>query len=48
MKVCILPQRSTFSSSVGGVNRVVSDLTRLLPQYGVEVIDNPDLADIRH
>ena len=48
MKVCILPQASSFSSSVGGVNRVVSDLTRLLPQYGIEVTDNPDSADIRH
>jgi len=48
VKVCLLPTASSFSSSIGGVNRVVSDLTRLLPQYGIEIVDNPDLADIRH
>jgi len=48
VKVCILPQANSFSSSVGGVNRVISDLTRLLPQYGIEVVDDPEIADIRH
>jgi len=48
MKVCILPQASKFETTIGGVTRVVSDLTRLLPEYGVEVIDDPDIADIIH
>ena len=48
MKVCLLPQASTFTNTIGGVNRVVSDLTQQLPKYGVDVVDNPDDADIRH
>ncbi len=48
MKVCILPQASSFTSTVGGVLRVVSDLTKWLPTYGIEVIDDPNLADIVH
>lgn len=48
MKVCILPTASSFSNSIGGVNRVVRDLTTQLPQYGIEVIDDPDQADTIH
>lgn len=48
MKVCLIPQLSQLSSSIGGVNRVIHDLAKYLTLAGVEIVDNPTDADIVH
>ena len=48
MKVCLRPDVSEFKSDIGGVNRVVADLTRYLPDLGVEIVSDPSSADVVH
>lgn len=48
MKVCLVPQLSQLSSSIGGVNRVIHDLAKYLTLAGIEIVDNPTNADIIH
>jgi len=48
MKVCLVPQLSQLSSSIGGVNRVIHDLAKYLTLAGIEIVDNPANADVIH
>lgn len=48
MKVCILPNPKEFKSDIGGVPRVIADLTNYLPEMGIEVVADPADADIVH
>jgi len=48
MKVCLRPDVSEFKSDIGGVNRVVADLSRYLPDLGIEIVSDPFSADIVH
>ena len=52
MKVCLLPQVSKLSgsifSSIGGVNRVIYDMAKYLALAGVEIVEDPDVADVIH
>jgi len=48
MKVCLIPQSNLLTSNIGGVNRVIHDLAKYLTLAGIEVVDDPNSADIIH
>ncbi len=48
MKVCLIPQLSQLSSNIGGVNRVIHDLAKYLTLAGIEIVEDPNDADIIH
>jgi len=48
VKVCLIPQLSLLSSSIGGVNRVIHDLAKYLTLAGIEIVDDPANADVIH
>ena len=48
MKVCLIPRLSQCSSNIGGVNRVIHDLAHYLTLAGIEIVEDPDDADIIH
>lgn len=46
MKVYINPTYTTPDQADGGIRRVTEAQTRYLPEFGVEVVSNPDSADL--
>lgn len=46
MKVCILPRFSGEDQGDGGIRRVVEQQVRWLPEYGIEVVEHQDEADV--
>lgn len=46
MRVYISPTFDRPDAGDGGIRRVVEAMTRYLPDYGIEVVDNPDAADL--
>lgn len=46
VKVCLWPTFNSTDEGDGGIRRVVEAQTRLLPKYGVEVVETPEEADV--
>lgn len=46
MKLFISPQFRNNDRADGGIRRVVDAMCRYLPDHGIEVVDNPDVADV--
>ena len=46
MKVCIVPQFSGEDQGEGGIRRVVEQQNKWLPEYGIEIVQTVDEADV--
>lgn len=49
MKLCIVPLPSTYTEDgrgSGGIWRVINAQAKWLPEYGIEIVENPDDADV--
>jgi glycosyltransferase involved in cell wall biosynthesis len=48
MKVCLLPAPASFQVKEGGVCQVILALRKFLPELGIEIVENPEEADVVH